>query len=113
MRVKSDRSADSGFLTVLAPIILRGLPLCRAVGVLVVSVAANSYAGFAGYAQSIVIHNQMVDILAMTTAAVTFAVTTLLKRLSAEKKTRPASRRSLRPWRPISCSRILRRGVSR
>ncbi len=84
--VESDQSAGSGFLIVLALVVLWGVPLYRAVGALPVSIAGNPYTGFAGYAGSVVIRYPMMGIFPMiaVTAAMAFAGTALLNGSSAE-----------------------------
>ena len=73
-----------GFLIVPALIILWGLPIQRAVGTSLVAVAANSYAGFAGYADTVVISYPIMGLFAATAVVGTFAGSALHSRLSVE-----------------------------
>lgn len=73
-----------GFLIVPALIILWGLPIQRAVGTSLVAVAANSYAGFAGYASRVTINYSIMATFAVTAVVGTFIGSALHSRLSVE-----------------------------
>ena len=70
-----------GFLIVPALIILWGLPIQRAVGTSLVAVAANSYAGFAGYAGAVAISYPIMGVFTATAVVGTFAGSALHSRL--------------------------------
>lgn len=108
--VEGDRSADSGFLVVPAPHRLLAPAITPCVDASVVSAAANSCAGFAGYGRSVVIgYPPVMGVFAMIpeAAAAAFAGTSLLRGALRQRRSKPASPRSLLPWRPTSCPRIL------